>query len=238
MKLIENILKEAAVLPNLERIFDELNKMFFDNSLPPIPLKYASLTGSTGIFEFRYKREGYKYVDTEIVGIKINKKYILDEQTIKNVLCHEMIHYWCYQQGLFKEGHGFRFRDKMNEINSKNKGVVVSLTDEIPNHTREVNKELNKEVLVIIREENGNYSYGRTDLKREDEIKLKIENSKGAKGTFYFIHTSNKEAIRIPGCKKGLSMYAKRDKNLMKQFCEKFINNQLPDTRKMYSIEK
>lgn len=53
-----------------------------------------------------------------------------DRQKLKNVMAHEMIHYYFFNIGNFKEGHGYGFSSLMRKINNLNIGYTVTLKDD------------------------------------------------------------------------------------------------------------
>ena len=96
----------------LKELFKKYNSLYFDNVLP--------------ICEFHYLK--LDSIGTYTNGGKTGKIWITNDvdwtdETLRDVLVHEMIHHYIDTvekkkfDGLF--GHGFFFRRKMNKINKK-----------------------------------------------------------------------------------------------------------------------
>ncbi len=97
----------------LESLFDEYNKLYFENELiKPLFNTYIGET-TMGIFNVS-KRQNQ--VRTKIM---IARNVRFTQEDLKNVLVHEMIHLYVYQK--YGPGHGHKkpFIDKMNELNEK-----------------------------------------------------------------------------------------------------------------------
>lgn len=98
----------------LKELFKKYNSLYFDNVLP--------------ICEFHYLK--LDSIGTYTNGGKTGKIWITNDvdwtdETLRDVLVHEMIHH--YVKSVYGKNeyiffrHGFRFRKKMKEINKKYK---------------------------------------------------------------------------------------------------------------------
>ena len=97
----------------LDGLFDQYNKLYFDDMLvKPILSTYIGVN-TMGIFNVSRKQDKIK---TKIMIAK-NVKYT--EEDLTNVLVHEMIHLYVYQQIGPGHGHDKIFVKKMKELNEK-----------------------------------------------------------------------------------------------------------------------
>ena len=83
-----------ADLNNVPRIFRELNKDAFSRKLscPSFEIIHSSNTFG----ELRYRRDGKKVVRPII---KVTDSYDFTEDEMKDIICHEMIHYLLAVEG-------------------------------------------------------------------------------------------------------------------------------------------
>lgn len=109
----------------LEERFIEYNSLYFNGILKK-PLFLFKTNKDGVVAKFRYNKEGKKKCSPKIY---INKCIAWDEDSLKNVLLHEMVHYYVVfienYDGLFS--HGFRFRRKVREI-KKNFGYTINIS--------------------------------------------------------------------------------------------------------------
>lgn len=101
----------------IEQKFREYNKMYFDNDLP---------TPRFGLLK-SYKTCGY-FSCSKIIGkrrlkgqlLEISEYYDWDEEELKSVIVHEMIHYYLAYKHIDNElSHGDAFKKMANEMNEK-----------------------------------------------------------------------------------------------------------------------
>ena len=97
----------------LEDLFDQYNKQFFDGKLVKPQLATYIGESTMGIFNVS-ERHG-----------KIRKKIMIarnvryTQEDLRDVLIHEMIHLYVYQEKGPGYGHKKPFVDKMNELNAQ-----------------------------------------------------------------------------------------------------------------------
>lgn len=111
-----------ADLNNIPKIFRELNKDIFSRRLlcPSFEIIHKSNTFG----EFRYRKEGGKVVRPII---KVTDSYDFTDSEMKDIICHEMIHYLLAVEGKdFKCTHGDEFKSMMDSIN-ESYGLHVSI---------------------------------------------------------------------------------------------------------------
>ncbi|WP_017326064.1 SprT-like domain-containing protein [Synechococcus sp. PCC 7336] len=102
-------------LPNLERLFQQMNSHYFNDEIPSIPVVWSKrMTRSAGIFWWRQR--GLEFES----GIRLSLPLLGDRplRDLEATLAHEMIHAWVglHLQEL-RHGHGVLFCNKMAEIN-------------------------------------------------------------------------------------------------------------------------
>lgn len=126
----------------LEKYYLKFNDLFFFGKLPDINHIFISI---------EYNKDGdylgYSEIDRAKSDIKkkdiyynicINGGYDISDKKVKNVLCHEMIHIWQWNDIDFekydsdyswKNGHNSAFISKMNSINylAKEEGLDIKV---------------------------------------------------------------------------------------------------------------
>lgn len=94
----------------LKRKYQELNRRFFSNSLPPVRIKWADLT--------EYKRLGETYRENDgTFVLLVDKKTNLRDEDLQDTVFHEM----CHVANWRKEDnpHGPAFRACMDGVRGK-----------------------------------------------------------------------------------------------------------------------
>ena len=112
-----------ADLNNVPRIFRELNKDIFSRKLSCPSFEIIHSNNTFG--EFRYRRDGKKVTRPTI---KVTDSYDFTEDDMKDIICHEMIHYLLAVEGKdMKCTHGDHFKLMMDSSNSTH-GLHLSMT--------------------------------------------------------------------------------------------------------------
>lgn len=116
---------EPGQLTNLYHTF---NKSYFDGALPNIEVTEKKSKNVLGAAEatVRY-RNGRKTnrvppEDIETKGIWISNTYTMTPEQVEKILLHEMIHVWCYSQGIVRTigdpGHGMEFEKMRKQVSA------------------------------------------------------------------------------------------------------------------------
>jgi predicted SprT family Zn-dependent metalloprotease len=94
----------------LKSKYRELNRKFFDNSLPPVRIEWADLT------EYRYLGETYRENNGRFV-VLVDQKTNLRDEDLQDTVFHEMCHVatWRHED----DPHGSVFRACMSAIKEK-----------------------------------------------------------------------------------------------------------------------
>ena len=118
---------EAAMNPNLESIFNEINLAHFNNIIKKIPCVWNSrLKTTAGRCHFKRSRAaiyGSSIVinPTKIdINLSLFKKYDFDKSLVFETMAHEMTHAWLIQEYNDK-AHSRLFQAKMRTITGENK---------------------------------------------------------------------------------------------------------------------
>lgn len=108
----------------LEYGFAVLNRVYFENELPPIVICIMSSKHSYGHYtvnkEWRVEKE-------RLHEINISAEYL--DRPIENVmatLCHEMVHYYCALNGLSDTSQGGRYHNKTFKQEAEKRGLEIS----------------------------------------------------------------------------------------------------------------
>ena len=110
MKINKTLIKEK---------FNEYNKLYFNSELPKCEIRIKSAYRYYGLFECKYHE---KYKKATFKTITISDLYDYTDENLRDVLVHEMIHYYLIQKRkLFKDSfnHGPEFQKMVKEFNEK-----------------------------------------------------------------------------------------------------------------------
>jgi len=138
-------------------LFNTINKECFNSSLSIIPIKFSTSKSYTA----QFVRPRYpKYDGTDKEYFVFSTLFEMTYKKLKNVLAHEMIHYYLYAiMDRDKSHHGYSFQNKMNSINNLNLGYIITLKDDEPSNVSEenLNKKLQKKKFITykIKGQNG-----------------------------------------------------------------------------------
>ena len=86
MKINKALIKEK---------FNEYNKLYFNSELPKCEIKIKSAYRYYGLFECKYHE---KYKKATFKTITISDLYDYTDENLKNILVHEMIHYFLIEK--------------------------------------------------------------------------------------------------------------------------------------------
>lgn len=94
----------------LQRKYQELNRKFFDNSLPPVRIEWADLT------EYNRLGETYRENDGTFV-VLVDKRTNFRDEDLQDTVFHEMCHVATWRKQ--DDPHGSAFRGCMAGIKGK-----------------------------------------------------------------------------------------------------------------------
>jgi len=94
----------------LKSKYREINRKFFDNSLPPVRIEWADLT------EYKYLGETYRENNGRFV-VLVDRRTNLRDEDLQDTVFHEMCHVatWRHED----DPHGSSFRACMSAIKEK-----------------------------------------------------------------------------------------------------------------------
>ena len=101
----------------LEEKYDEYNDKYFNGQLKSVKLGFVnkSFKNTVGEFEFYIDKKG----NLRDTSIKINKGIDWDEEKLRRVLLHEMIHLSLAQKYKKGKGHGLSFIRECKRVEEK-----------------------------------------------------------------------------------------------------------------------
>ena len=100
--------------------FDCFNLLIWNGALPRIPLVIVRARSFLGKCCYCCTRTLFSKGQARDFSIRLSGLYDLDEQTLQDVIIHEMIHYYMAWSGIKDtSAHGEQFRSIMREINSR-----------------------------------------------------------------------------------------------------------------------
>lgn len=110
-------IKEIGEVPNIFNLmwlFDECNQNYFGGMLPTPNIEIIDTTKKLGYFTALFDRYG----NLREPKIQISGRYEFSEKRLKDVLVHEMIHYYlAYIKADIRLTHGNAFICMANELN-------------------------------------------------------------------------------------------------------------------------
>jgi len=112
---------------DINALYDIINKECFNGELQKIPILIKPLKGVTAKYSAKINKSKIPYLTFDD-KITISNLTHLTEEKLKNILCHEMIHYWVNSRIDVRDHHGLNFIENMNRVNRL--GYNVSLKDE------------------------------------------------------------------------------------------------------------
>jgi hypothetical protein len=104
--------------------FDVLNKVYFNNELPPIVICIMSSKRTYG--HYTVNKEWRVEAD-RLHEINISAEHL--DRPIENVmatLCHEMVHYYCALNGIADTSQGGRYHNKNFKREAEARGLIIS----------------------------------------------------------------------------------------------------------------
>ncbi|ODR29533.1 SprT-like domain-containing protein [Eisenbergiella tayi] len=116
------MLKDYQAL--LERAFDILNSVYFNNELPPIIISIMSSPKTNGHFTVGkvWRAEGSKLHEINISAEHLDRPI----GNILATLCHEMVHYYCQLNGIQDVSQGGRYHNKLFKQEAERRGLIIS----------------------------------------------------------------------------------------------------------------
>ena len=125
----------------IEEKFKEYNKEYFNNELPKPKFGLLKTYRTCGYFSCK-KIIGKRKLKGQRIDISVY--YDWDEDELKNVIIHEMIHYYLAHKHIDNElTHGEAFTDMANDFNEKYNlktwVQVITGEKELPNYIGEYN---------------------------------------------------------------------------------------------------
>lgn len=107
-----------ANFETMSKMFKECNKEYFKSSLP-IPT-FSTLNKLNTIAKFVYNKNKGKKCPIKWQEIRITECYDFSEEDFRDIMVHEMIHYYIALNGIKDNNeHGKEFMKMANEFNSK-----------------------------------------------------------------------------------------------------------------------
>lgn len=115
-------------IPYIQHKFDDFNRQYFGNQLPPIPIKLSNAKTFLGKVCFRKERKllscKWHYFD---FVLRINTRIALPEEVVEDIILHEMIHYYIVVNQLQdSSAHGRLFRAEMARLNAEGRHIRIS----------------------------------------------------------------------------------------------------------------
>lgn len=205
----ENLNTEYIDLKNydLTNLFHEINNDCFNGELELIDIIINRSKSSTGMFQYTRNRLTGEISNERIT---ISNVFHFTEQKLKNVLAHEMLHYWIAKQyPKEREHHGPRFIENMNRINALGK-YTITIKDDEPTHMNLSGS--TKDKYIVFEYKNIYYSIYKLDNFTQDmETRLKRFAERNQIFFNIYITTSNKVKA-LPMSRSKISIKTLQDK--------------------------
>ena len=115
---IKKTIEMIADYNNMPMMFWECNRLYFDRSLPSPKFGLMKRLNYLAMFEYRKNKKGKAPIKCQT--ILFSEYYDFDEDTFRNLMVHEMIHYYLAWNGVkTKKDHGEEFMAMAKELNEK-----------------------------------------------------------------------------------------------------------------------
>ena len=102
----------------MPRMFWECNRLYFDHSLPTPKFGLMKKLNRLARFEYFKNTKGKAHIKRQT--ILFSEYYDFDEETFRDIMVHEMIHYYlAWNRVKTKKYHGKEFMEIANGLNEK-----------------------------------------------------------------------------------------------------------------------
>ena len=102
----------------MPEMFSECNRMYFNGSLPTPKYGLINKLNTLARFEFNRNKKGKNPIKWQ--KIKFSDCYDFPEDVFRNLMVHELIHYYIAWNGIRdNKDHGKEFMKIANELNTK-----------------------------------------------------------------------------------------------------------------------
>lgn len=108
----------------LERAYEVLNNVYFDSALPTIVITIMSSPRTNGHFTLGkvWRAEENHYNEINISAEHLKRPI----EEICATLCHEMVHYYCYINGIADVSQNGRYHNKNFKREAEKRGLIIS----------------------------------------------------------------------------------------------------------------
>lgn len=126
--------------------FYKYNQLYFDNELPMPKLCVKSTYNFFGLFIYRNNNDG----TVRWSKLCVSRYFDFSEKELRDVMVHEMIHYWLLFKKVDMElSHGEAFRKMMSTFNMKY-GMNIKIKENITLYKRVKNAPLLPWIVMMI----------------------------------------------------------------------------------------
>ncbi len=164
--------------------YNEYNKLYFDNQLPTIPMRWGRLKTATAHVAFKTigkKSAGYRYLEDTMVMV-FSTKWQRTAEELFPILLHEMVHvYLIGVAGDIKDNHGPAFHDVLRKLKYKS-GVDIPVTDKAKEDDKLTDSSIVPYGVILQYIGNGKIAYAlfseKVMMAKMDEIKARYADAK------------------------------------------------------------
>lgn len=113
----------------LEKAFDILNKEYFESALskPMITIQSSPKTNGHFTCDKIWKDNADSYHEINISAENLNRP----AQNVIATLLHEMIHLYCYQNGIKDTSRGGTYHNKCFKVEAEKRGLIIGYNSKI-----------------------------------------------------------------------------------------------------------
>lgn len=192
----------ARKLRSFEKAFDVLNARFFENALSKSVITIYPTPGAYGHFTPWKSWEGAggeTFCEINLGASTVNRPVIESIAT----LVHEMVHQWCYEQGIKDTSRGGTYHNKRFKAEAEKRGLEIS-------YDKRIGWSLTKPGPALIElEQNGAFAACERELHRLGGAAASVPGGKAQSSTRKYF---------CPCC--GMSVRATREVHIMCMDCE------------------
>jgi hypothetical protein len=108
----------------LEKGFDVLNRVYFNNELPPIVITIMSSKRTYGHYTVNkeWRVDGDRLHEINLSAEHLDRHIV----NVMATLCHEMVHYYCALNGIADTSQNGRYHNKNFKREAEKRGLMIS----------------------------------------------------------------------------------------------------------------
>lgn len=118
----------TPIYNEIYRVYDNLNKKFYDSKLPPVIITIQSEKAGTGKTFGWVRKDGWIDInDKTYYELNISAEYLnRDVYDLFSTLNHEMVHIYCWENDIQDTSNNNRYHNKRFKNEAEKRGLVIT----------------------------------------------------------------------------------------------------------------